>query len=651
MENLNIIPPNNKNSQKRDSNHFSSNTKDFTNKFQTTNMINKIKKIKRRQNKRNYQNIPEFDILHNNPSNVIQSSINNNDNKLTETKLNKSILKSVKELVFGKTTEAYTAKPEEYEGHDDHEDPETVELKGNLAFYVEESYKSINEWSTNMAKTIYNISTNTANEVSIDKAAEDIKTIQTINSLFIAAVISIWATYNWYFLMFYANDKELHDIHIPRLSEYVNDIKEKRENNKSGQFKYERIPKYAFIFDFLQYALWFPLLFEKLTLDIIPKYSSWFLNGTLCFLFIYILLFVMNYSMGTFIKDFFIDLLTDASTNKILIFMFIIVFILFLSSLADLPDGVIFCIFSIFSRLLLATVISVPFGGIITGLYFIIYSLFGKFIYKRTNTDIVLNLLLISGIIIACYSSNTMPIIIITLLLVSLFSIFKPPTDIEEYISGQHAAFENAQFCNANTIANFCYDILRQIMKIVEFIRTYLMRIVFLILVIYSIILLFGMHNSASQSHLYGVFLFTLLFMIKVSWPLIKSAINYFRNNNQGVPGANIETKSPLHVDNESSAPPDTTSTNSSPEPSAPPAKIIDMTSTNSSPEPSAPPAPEPSAPLAPDPAPSAPPAEKTVTPPPAPSAPPAKKTVTSPTDLANQFDLSAFTEALPPVP
>jgi len=47
MENLNIIPPNNKNSQKRDSNHFSSNTKDFTNKFQTTNMINKIKKIKR----------------------------------------------------------------------------------------------------------------------------------------------------------------------------------------------------------------------------------------------------------------------------------------------------------------------------------------------------------------------------------------------------------------------------------------------------------------------------------------------------------------------------------------------------------------------------------------------------------------------------
>ena len=35
MENLNIIPPNNKNSQKRDSNHFSSNTKDFTNKFQT----------------------------------------------------------------------------------------------------------------------------------------------------------------------------------------------------------------------------------------------------------------------------------------------------------------------------------------------------------------------------------------------------------------------------------------------------------------------------------------------------------------------------------------------------------------------------------------------------------------------------------------
>ena len=236
---------------------------------------------------------------------------------------------------------------------------------------------------------------------------------------------------------------------------------------------------------------------------------------------------------------------------------------------------------------MLATVISVPLGGIITGLYFIIYSLFGKILYKRTTRDIVLNVLLISGIIIACNTSNTMPIIITTLLLVSLFLIFKPPTDIEEYISGQHAAFENAQFCNANTIANFGYDILRQIMKIVEFIRTYLMRIVFLILVIYSIILLFGMHNSVSQSHLYGVFLFTLLFLIKVSWPLIKSAINYFRNNNQDVPDANIETKSPLHVDNESSAPPDTTYTNSSPEPSAPP----DTTYTNSIPEPSAPPA------------------------------------------------------------
>jgi len=542
MEKLNIVPPNNKNSQKRDSNHFSSNAKDFTNQFQTTNMINKIKNIKRRKNKRNYQNIPEFDILQNIPSNKIQPS--NSNDKNNNTTHNKTLLQYAKQIIFGKTTESFKEgaefEPDDYEGHDDYEEPETVELKGNLAFYVDQSYKSINEWSTNIAKTIYNITLTDVTDVTVDKAADDIKTIQTINSLFIAALISIWATYNWYFLMFFANDKEQHDIHITRLSEYVNDIKEKRENNKSGQFKYERIPKYAFIFDFLQYALWFPLLFEKLTLDIIPKYSSWFLNGTLCFLFIYILLFVINYSMGTFIKDFFIDLLTDASTNRILIIMFIIVFILFLSSLTDLPDGVIFCIFAIFSRLLLATVISVPLGGIITGLYFIIYSLFGKFLYKRTNTDIALNLFLISCIGVALMSSNAMPIIIIALLIVSLFTAFKPPADIEEYISNQRAEFEDAQFCNANTFANWGYDMLRQIIIVVEFIRTYLIRIVLFVLAIYSIILLFDMHNSDSQTRLYGVFLVFVLFMLKISWPLIKSAVNgigdFFNKNKQDTP-------------------------------------------------------------------------------------------------------------------
>jgi hypothetical protein len=217
--------------------------------------------------------------------------------------------------------------------------------------------------------------------------------------------------------------------------------------------------------------------------------------------------------------------------------MFIIVFILFLSSLTDLPDGVIFCIFAIFSRLLLATVISVPLGGIITGLYFIIYSLFGKFLYKRTNTDIALNLFLIACIGFALMSSNAMPIIIIALLIVSLFTAFKPPADIEEYISNQRAEFEDAQFCNANTFANWGYDMLRQIIIVVEFIRTYLIRIVLFVLAIYSIILLFDMHNSDSQTRLYGVFLVFVLFMLKISWPLIKSAVNgigdFFNKNKQ----------------------------------------------------------------------------------------------------------------------
>jgi hypothetical protein len=115
---------------------------------------------------------------------------------------------------------------------------------------------------------------------------------------------------------------------------------------------------------------------------------------------------MIKYSAIT-VKDFFIDLVTDATGNWVINLMFAIVFVLFLISvftlnfIGDIRHDVqevmsvgetmmnpIWSLIRMIIRFLITIVISVPLSAILCGLYLFLYSFFGAYIYGGLSKGI-----------------------------------------------------------------------------------------------------------------------------------------------------------------------------------------------------------------------------------------------------------------------
>lgn len=289
---------------------------------------------------------------------------------------------------------------------------------------------------------------------------DDIALVRNSIVLLETAALSLWVVYNWYFLMFYAPDN---DIHIPNFSR----LELLKQSNKSNS--YSAVPGLKKMLLYLfEFAIWFP---EKLDGFLInnenffsfPGLTKHFLNGDSKFILIYIISFYCIKNFAISFKNFFIDLLTNAGGNKLINLMFAIVLILFFVSaftftfVGDMEADTKI-IFSFASSMLnpigtfitwlirffITITISVPMGAIICGLYLIIYSLFGRFIYGGSMED------------------------------------------IDDHIKSNIANFQDKDMCNTGSLWNMFYSILRILFKITEFIKNNILTIAYFFIFLYT---------------------------------------------------------------------------------------------------------------------------------------------------------------------
>jgi hypothetical protein len=258
---------------------------------------------------------------------------------------------------------------------------------------------------------------------------QDIDLIQKYVGWFEAFMLASYSVYNWYFLMFNLergkgeNDDPKKDRRYRPTRKYFDDIYN------------ERVPPQfigttgAYIILFLfEFPLFFPEMLDKILFDIVPKYSKTILNGSFCFIILlYLLFYVFSNYLKTF-KDCFIDYLDGNLNNPILgIILFVMIFLFVISLFkfgsagaskissylnqkppTEMKDMIAFTQvkmmdeankiatsakkFNLFSianfiildtivRLIILIIIGVPTAIFLIGIYLIVYSLFGIFIY------------------------------------------------------------------------------------------------------------------------------------------------------------------------------------------------------------------------------------------------------------------------------
>jgi len=415
--------------------------------FQTAHMIQKIKKIKKKKQRQNISGMAEFDVLTN-------TSIPALPPAAADVPKSASLAPSIfnmqywKQLVFGKTVENF--EDDDYEGRDNLPEPKRkINIRRKIKDMIESAYTKVNSVNHRIASGICNgLSANTATNNDIAIVRNQIVLLET-------ALISMPVVYNWYYLMFYAKDT---GVNIPELSRTT-------LFKKFGDIKPIRLLLY-----FFNLTLWFPEKLDGFLLQKIPDMTSRFFNGTSKFVLLYILCFIMIKYSAVSVKDFFIDLITDATGNWVINLMFAIVFVLFLISvftlnfIGDISHDVdevlsvgeafmnpITSFIRMIIRFLITMVISVPMSVILCGLYLFLYSFFGAYIYGGLSKG-----------------------------------VSRCKTDMDDHIRGDNAGIFEEDSCNSGGLWAFILAIIGGIFTIMKYAKENLLKIVFAAIFLYS---------------------------------------------------------------------------------------------------------------------------------------------------------------------
>jgi hypothetical protein len=470
--------------------------------FQSAHMIQKIKKIRKKKHKQNITGMADFDVLTNTPSNqtpIVDAGTSTRHVASSSADSSPSMfsVEYWKQRVFGKTIEGAKNyfEDSEYEGTDNVREPKnkSLNVKDQIIRGINSVYNAINSINQKIAAGIVNgISKNTGTKTDIAIVRNQIALIES-------AVVSSWMVYNWYYLMHYAKDtgKE-----IPAFS--------RAQFFKT--FNFMGIGKLLlYLFEF---ALWFPEKLDQLLLQWIPNATSWFLNGTCRFILIYALCLIWTKNFAIAFKNFFIDLLTNATGNILINLMFGIVFILFIISLFTLnfigdfkhdAEEVVSMVnaianpistfFKILIRFLIVILISVPLGAVICGLYLIIYSFFGVYIY--------------GGISWGWSSARK---------------------DIDEHLRNAKAGFEEEDMCNGGGFMAFILAILRFLFKVVDYVKEHLLKAVFFVIFFISSINMTKHFSNSMQNRSLLIF-FNIIVTMALAILVWVSIVNYVKHD------------------------------------------------------------------------------------------------------------------------
>jgi hypothetical protein len=501
---------------------FSSINDEPVDDFQSAHMIQKIKKIRKKKQKQNITGMADFDVLTNKPSSqtpIIDASTSTRPDASSPADSSPSMfsVEYWKHRMFGKTIEGAKNyfEDSEYEGRDNLKEPDSKSSKVKLTIIraINSVYDAMNSINQKIAAGIVNgISVNTATD-------KDIAIVRNQIALLESAVVSSWMVYNWYYLMRYAKDT---GVEIPAFSR--TQLLKKLDGGVGKLLLY-----------FFEYAMWFPEKLDQLLLQWVPNATSWFLNGTCQFLLIYVLCLIWTKNFAIAFKNFFIDLLTDATGNMLINIMFAIVFILFFISIFTLnfvgeikhdTQEVVSILKSLLSpissffvwfiRFLITIIISVPMGAVICGLYLIIYSFFGVYIYGGVNW---------------AWSSAR--------------------TDIDEHLRNAKAGFQEEDMCNSGGLMAFILAILRFLFKIVDYVKEHLLKAVFFVIFFNSSINMASNFSNGMQNRSLIIF-FNIIITIALAVLVWVSIVTYVKQDaaTTGTPAVDVNTPTKAAVVN-----------------------------------------------------------------------------------------------------
>ena len=255
---------------------------------------------------------------------------------------------------------------------------------------------------------------------------QDILIIQKYIGLFESILVAFFATYNWFYIMFYyytESDCKDMDCNMNEEEEDDETKKESTDDEKDGPIKEiikslkgrrMKVPKlssyfiqneinnrgdfltifYAFVNIFFIFALAFVEYLQSIMMNIIPRFIKQIFNFKGCFVVIFVMLIMFFYYFNTALQKFLINVLSGNTKDFTVGFMYFFLIIIYFFgnyNLGYLPKtagytaqtfvefiispftGVIMA----FMRFIIVMLISVPFGGVACMLYMLFNSFFG----------------------------------------------------------------------------------------------------------------------------------------------------------------------------------------------------------------------------------------------------------------------------------
>lgn len=404
---------------------FSETPNRYDDNFQIMNMKQKIKKIKKPKiKKENYKNIEELENIYDIPSSSLPSS----PAKIVEGLRSKSTNNDLDPNFLGLPDKDFDGIDTPDKGNKD--DPRVAVIN-----ILNKLYEQINKFNYTIAlyiAKILSIADSNENNVSelLRKGANsrklnqkqkdsknDILIIQKYVGLFESVLVAFFATYNWFYIMFYYytnQDKENNIVNdekvgcrvdVPKLSSYY--IQEQIHQRADFLSIF-----YAFVNFFFIFALAFVEYLQSFMMKIIPDNLRSLLNYKGCFVGVFLLLIVFFFKFNVFIYNFLIAVLKGDTKNitvSLMYFFLLIIYFFGNYNMGLLPKTLSYTVNSFmgfilspitgfitaFLRFIIVMLISVPLGAVACMLYMLINSLFGIMmnvnIFKYFGTFVRIN--------------------------------------------------------------------------------------------------------------------------------------------------------------------------------------------------------------------------------------------------------------------
>jgi len=348
--------------------------------FQTMNMIYKIKKIKKNK-KPKMENYKGIEPLQN---------INDVEKDQVKKENNNPIIEGLKGHVSTDDPNFLGLPDKDFDGvdkpskKDNSKDPRVM-----LSNFIDNIFKKIDKFNYNKAYLFARAFSGTKPERS------DVMVVKKYIGWFETILLSYFACYNWFFLMYYRynhNDNvepELlgHRYKTPILDTY--DFQ-----NKS----FSRIDFWGMIYKFINYFFIYCLMFveylQNIMMEKIPNICKIIFNLKGCFIVVFILMVFFIQYCSQWLFNFLKDILKGNTDNIIIGMMFFILILGYFfgtynfgyvvktpgytfHSFADFFMGLPFSLVTAFMRFIFIMLTSVPIGGILCVFYILYQSFFG----------------------------------------------------------------------------------------------------------------------------------------------------------------------------------------------------------------------------------------------------------------------------------